>query len=103
MDELRNGLTGVRDWLTRLPDPVNAVFIIMIAAAVALVAHRLLRLAARRALARRSPNLLSAMTQMRGLSRLALLILAMFIAIPIAPIDPFLKQLLAHILLMAII
>ena len=103
MDELRNGLTGVRDWLTWLPNPVNAVLIILLAVAVALVAHRLLRLAARRALARRSPNLLSAMTQMRGLSRLALLILATFIAIPIAPIDPFLKQLLAHILLMAII
>ncbi len=103
MDSLTNGLKTVRDWLTWLPDPIAAVLIILFAAAIALAIHNRLRALTRRLIAHRWPKTFSMMTQMRGLSRLALLILAMLIAVPVAPIDPFTKALLAHLLLMAII
>ena len=103
MDSLRNALDVVRGWLAWLPDPVVAVLILLIAIGLALLLHRLLRKASRRLLAARYPNLFSVITQMRGLSRLALFILAVFIALPVAPIDYELKRLIARLLLMAII
>jgi small-conductance mechanosensitive channel len=103
MDSLRNALDTVRVWLDWLPDPIVAVLILLIATGIALILHRLLRKASRRLLARRYPNLFSVVTQMRGLSRLALFILAIFIALPVAPIDYDLKGLIARLLLMAII
>jgi small-conductance mechanosensitive channel len=103
MDSLTNGLQTVRDWLAWLPDPIAAVLIILFAAAIALAVHNRLRALTRRVLAHRSPKLFSMLTQMRGLSRLALLILAMLIAVPVAPIDPFTKSLLGHLLLIGII
>ncbi len=103
MDSLRNALDAVRVWLDWLPDPIVAVLILLIAIGFALVLHRLLRKVSRRLLAARYPNLFSVVTQMRGLSRLALFILAVFIALPELPIDYELKRLIARLLLMAII
>lgn len=103
MDSLRNALDTVRVWLDWLPDPIVAVLILLIAIGFALVLHRLLRKVSRRLLAARYPNLFSVVTQMRGLSRLALFILAVFIALPELPIDYELKRLIARLLLMAII
>jgi small-conductance mechanosensitive channel len=103
MNRLTDALTAVRGSLAWLPDPVVSVLIVLLAAIVALALHRMLQILARRSFARRSPNLYSALAEMRGLTRLALLVLAMFVAIPAAPIEPFIKLLLEHILLMAII
>lgn len=103
MDPMTNGLATIGGWLDWLPDPVVSVLIILLAAAVAVIAHRLLQILFRRSFERRSPAVFTALTEMRGLTRLALLVLAMFIAIPAAPIDPFTKALLTQILLMAII
>src|SRR6476659_6176764 len=103
MDSLTNGLASIRNGLDWLPDPIAAVLIILLAAGAALLLHRSLRILARRTLSRRYPTVFSFVTQMRGLSGLALLIVAMIIAVWIAPIAPLTKALLAHILLMAII
>lgn len=103
MDSLRNALDTVRVWLDWLPDPIVAVLILLIAIALALFLHRVLRKASRRLLAVRYPNLFSVITQMRGLSRLALFILAVFVALPVAPLDYDFKRLIARFLLMAII
>ena len=103
MDSLRNALDTVRVWLDWLPDPVVAVLILLIAIGFALLLHRVLRKVSRRLLAARYPNLFSVITQMRGLSRLALFIMAVFIALPELPIEYELKRLIARLLLMAII
>lgn len=103
MDSLTTGLSTVRDWLAWLPDPIVSVLIILLAAAIALAVHNRLRALTRRLLAHRTPQLFSVMTQMRGLTRLGLLILAMLIAVPVAPIEPFTKRLVWQLLLMAII
>jgi small-conductance mechanosensitive channel len=103
MDSLTRGLSAVRVWLDWLPDPLVSVLIILLGAGVALALHNWLRAVARRTLAGRYPTVFAFVTQMRGLTRLALLVLAMFIAVPVAPIDPVTQAVLGTGLLMAFI
>ncbi|MGN6573996.1 MAG: mechanosensitive ion channel family protein [Pseudolabrys sp.] len=103
MESLRNALDSLRGWLGWLPDPVAAILIIVIAVAIALAVHGLLRRLVRRLIARRYPGVHAVITRMRGLSRLAFLILAVFIALPVAPLDRDFKYLIAKMLLMAIV
>jgi hypothetical protein len=101
MDSLTNGLQTVPDCLPWLPDPrlcaaTASVLIILLAAAIALAIHNRLRALTRRLIAPRSPQLFSMMSQMRGLTRLAQLVPAMRIAVPVASIEPFTKALLGQ-------
>ena len=65
--------------------------------------HKVLARLARRILTVRYPNSLAILNRLRGLTRLALLILAMIIAIPVAPIEPDMARLLAKLLLIGIV
>jgi small-conductance mechanosensitive channel len=103
MDSLRNALDSVRGWLAWLPDPIAAVFLILIAVAVSLAVHGLLRRLVRRLIARRYPGVHAVVTRLRDLSRLAFIILALFVVLPVAPLDRGFKYLIAKLLLMAII
>lgn len=103
MDSTRALLTRLKDWLDWLPNPVVALLMLAIAAAIALALHHTARRLVRRLLAQRYPNLFSIFTQMRGLTRLALLILAMMIAIPVAPLDSDTAALLARLMLLGVI
>ncbi|HEY6024872.1 MAG TPA: mechanosensitive ion channel family protein [Pseudolabrys sp.] len=103
MDSLRAALTQIKDLLTWLPSEVVALLILAIAVAIALALHHWMRKLARRTLAARYPDAFSISTQLRGLTRLALLILAMIIALPVAPLDPDIAAWLARILVMAVV
>ena len=103
MDSLRAALTWIKDILEWLPDPVVALVILAIAVLVALALHRWARKLVRKALAGRYPYLFSTFTQTRGLSRLALLILAMIIAIPVAPVPRETAALLTRLMAVAVI
>ena len=103
MDSLRAALTWIKDLLDWLPDPVVALLILAIAALVALVLHRWARKLVQRTLAGRYPYLFSTFTQTCGLSRLALLILAMIVAIPVAPLRHDAADFLARLLAVAVI
>jgi small-conductance mechanosensitive channel len=103
MDSMRSALHDFRDLLDWLPAPAVALIILAVAAAFAYALHHALRRLARRLLAGHYPNLLAIFTRLRGVTRLSLLILAMIIAIPVAPIDPATASLLARILLIAVI
>lgn len=103
MDSLRAALTWIKNLLDWLPDPVVALLIFAIAVLVALALHQWSRKLVRRAFAERYPFILSTFTQTRGLSRLALLILAMIIAIPVAPLRPETADFLARLLGVAVI
>ena len=72
--------------------------ILGIAVLVALALHRWARKLARRALAGRYPYLYSTFNQTSGLIRLALLILAMIVAIPVAPLKPEFAEMLARLM-----
>ena len=75
-------MTNIKLWLDWLPDQAVAIFILALAMVVAYSLHKSVRKLLRAILARRYPYVLSVFTQMRGVTRLALLILAMVIAHP---------------------
>ena len=77
MDSIRNALTAIQNLLAWLPDPVAAIIILALAAAIAYSLHNWVRRLLRHTLADRYPYLFSVFTQMRGVTQLALLILAM--------------------------
>ena len=103
MDSLRAALTWVKDLLDWLPEPVVALLILAIAVLFALGLHLWSRKLVRRALGERYPYVFSVFTQTRGLTRLALLILAMIVAIPVAPLRPDTAALLARLMGVAVI
>jgi len=103
MDSLRAALTWVKDLLDWLPDPVVALLILAIAVLFALGLHLWSRKLVRRAFGERYPYVFSVFTQTRGLARLALLILAMIVAIPVAPLRPDTAALLARLMGVAVI
>ena len=103
MDELRAALTKLKNLLDWLPDPLVALMILGIAVLVALALHRWVSKLARRALSGRYPYLYSAFNKTSGLTRLALLIMAMIVAIPVAPLKPELAEMLARLMGVAVI
>jgi small-conductance mechanosensitive channel len=103
MESLRAALTWIKNLLDWLPDSVVALLILAIAVLIALALHRWARTLVRSTLADRYPYVFSTFTQTRGLSRLALLILAMIIAIPVAPLHPETAALLARLMGVAVI
>jgi small-conductance mechanosensitive channel len=103
MDSLRAALTWIKDLLNWLPQGVVAILILAIAVLVALALHQWARQLVRRTLAGRYPYAFSTFTQTRGLSRFALVILAMIIAIPVAPLDPETAAFLARLMAVAMI
>ena len=103
MDSLRAALTSVKDLLDWLPDPVVALLILAIAVLFALALHRWARKLFRRAIAGRYPFVFSVFTQTRGLTKAALLILAMMLAVPVVPLPPETAALLARMMAVAVI
>jgi small-conductance mechanosensitive channel len=103
MDELRAALTKIKNLLDWLPDPLVAFMILGIAMLVALALHRWVSKLARRAFSGRYPYLYSAFNQTSGLTRLALLIMAMIVAIPVAPMKPEFAEMLARLMGVAVI
>ena len=103
MDSLRTALTWVKDLLDWLPDPAVALLILAFAVLLALALHRWARKLVRRAFAERYPYVFSFFTQTRGLTRAALLILAIIVAIPVASLPPETAALLARLMAVAVI
>jgi small-conductance mechanosensitive channel len=101
MDSLRSALIVVREWLDWLPNPAAAALMIALAALIALVLHLWLRRLLRRVLALRYPLVFSTLTQMRGLTQLAVLIVALAVALPVAPLDQATRYWAARLLLIA--
>src|SRR5512135_2028015 len=103
MESLRAALTWVRTFLDWLPNPLVALLILAIAVLAALVLHDWGRKIVRRAFAVRYPSVYAIFTQTRGVTRLAFLILAMMVAIPVAPLMPETAQLIARIMAVGVI
>ena len=103
MDSLRTALTWVKDLLKWLPDPAVALLILAFAVLLALALDRWASKLVHRAFAERYPYVFSFFTQTRGLTRAALLILAMMVAVPVAPLPPETAALLARLMAVAVI
>jgi small-conductance mechanosensitive channel len=103
MDTIRDALSAVKSWLHWLPDQVVAVLIVLLAGAIAYSLHKTVRKLLRHFLAKRHPYVLSIFTRMRGVTQLALLIVAVVVAIPVAPFDADTANWLGRLLLIAAI
>src|SRR4029078_4820356 len=103
MDSLRAALTWIKDLLNWLPEPVVALLILGIAVLLALALHRWASKLVRRTIAGRYPFIFSVFSQTHGLTKAALLILAMIVAIPVAPLPPETAALLARLMAVAVI
>jgi len=103
MDSLRAALTSIKNLFDWLPDLVVALLILAIAVLFALALHRWARKLVRRAIAGRYPFVFSVFTQTRGLTKAALLILAMMLAVPVVPLPPETAALLARMMAVAVI
>ncbi|HVV61268.1 MAG TPA: mechanosensitive ion channel domain-containing protein [Pseudolabrys sp.] len=103
MDSIRSALIEIKNLLDWLPDPVVAVLILTLTLVIALALHKWARKLVRRLIAERYPYVFSVITQIRGLTKLGLILLAMIIAIPVLPLDQESRHLLARLLLIAII
>ena len=96
-------LVTIMAWLAWLPDPVVATIIVALAVLIAYSLHRTARRLLTMALANRYPYVLATLNQMRGVTRLALIILALIIAVPVAPFDPDTAAILARCLAISVI
>ncbi len=103
MESLRTALVNFGEMLDPLPDPVVALLILSAAITVAMALHRLIAAVTRRFVAPRYPNLFAVWERMQGLAQLALLIIAVLIAVPAAPLDPRAAGLLMRLLVISII
>jgi len=103
MDSLRSALIDIREILDWLPNLVVALLIVGLALLVALTLHRWLRGLMGRLLARRYPYFHTILRQTRGLTRLGMLLLALIISVPAAPLAPDTSRILTHIIFICII
>ena len=97
----RAALTRLRDFLHWAPDNLVGAVILLLAAIIALVAHAAVGRLLHRIVDARHPYLAGVLTGTRHLTRLAFLVVALFVALPVAPFDPGVASGLAHLLLVA--
>src|SRR6476659_5067844 len=100
---LRDALAALRDLLGWAPNNVTGGVILLAAAIIALLLHSLMSTLVRRVISARHPYLAGILAGTRHLSQLAFLVIAMFIALPIAPFDDAIASALLHLLLVAAI
>lgn len=103
MDAIRDFLTELRDYLTWAPDWVISIVILALTGLVALSIHRTIIRIARRLLRDRHPYVRSFLTATMPITRLALLVLALFIVLPAVPMNPDLEVVIAKLLVLTTI
>ncbi len=103
MDSLRSVFASLAHWLAWLPDQVVAIVIVALAVAIAYSLHRTARRLLRKALAPRFPYAVTVIQQMRGVTRLGMVILALSIAVPVAPFDSHTAEWIGRLMLIAVI
>jgi small-conductance mechanosensitive channel len=96
-------LLALRDHLGWAPNTIVGVLILATAAMLAFLAHALASRVLRRLVAARHPYLAGVVAGTRRLTLLAFVVLALFIALPVAPFDDSLATSLAHLLVVAAI
>jgi small-conductance mechanosensitive channel len=96
-------LSSLRDALYWAPEWASSVALLVLAALLALVVHRIIVIALRRAFGERHPYLRSLLRRANGPLALALIAFALSIVLQSTPFDPAVSTALARILLLAFI
>jgi small-conductance mechanosensitive channel len=102
-ETIQGSLTRLRDFLYWAPDNLVGAIVLALAALIALLVHGAVGRLLHRIVDARQPYLASVLTGTRQQTRLAFLMVALFLALPVAPFDPGVATALAHILLVAVI
>jgi small-conductance mechanosensitive channel len=100
-EDIRYVLSELRDYLTWAPDWFVGVLMLALAAVVALSVHGTIIRLLRRLFRDRFPYVRSFLASTRGLTRLALLVLALFAVLPAAPFEPDLQAVIVRLLILA--
>lgn len=103
VETIQSALARLRAVLHWAPDNLVGAVILLLAAIVALAVHSVFGRLAHRLADARQPYLASVLTGTRQQTRLAFLVIALFVALPVAPFDSSVAFALAHILLVAVI
>lgn len=101
VETIQSALTRLRDLLHWAPDNVVGALILALAAIVALVAHGAVSRIVHRIVDSRHPYLAGVLAGTRHIARLVFLVVALFVALPVAPFDTDVASGLAHLLLVA--
>jgi small-conductance mechanosensitive channel len=96
-------LSSLRDALYWAPEWASSIALLVLAALLALVVHRIIVIALRRAFGERHPYLRSLLRRANGPLALALIAFALSIVLQSTPFDPAVSTALARILLLAFI
>ena len=99
VETIQGALTRLRDFLHWAPDNLVGAVILVLAAIVALLVHGAVGRLLHRVVDIRHPYLAGVLTGTRHLTRLVFLVVALFVALPVAPFDPGIASGLAHLLL----
>ena len=102
-EAIRTSLTEWRDYVAWAPDGLVGSAMLALAALLALVIHSVLLRLLLRLLRDRRPYLRSFLSRTKGLTRLALIVLALFVVLPAAPFDLEVETEVAKVLLVATI
>ncbi len=103
VDAVDLGLTTLRNALDWAPDNVVGMLILAIAAVIALSVHGMIVRLLGRLVRDRHPQLRSFLNNTMGLTRLALLVVALFVVLPATPFDAVTTEVIAKLLLLAAI
>src|SRR3954464_11922746 len=103
LEALQNGMTGLRDTLAWAPDNVAGALLLALAALIALSIHRTMLRLLRRLLRDRHPYMRSFLAWTVGLTRMALIVFALSVTLPLTPLDAETTAIIGRILLLATI
>src|SRR5436190_9673160 len=87
-ETIRGGLSELSEFFAWAPDSVVGAAILLIAAVIAVSIHRTLVRGVRRLLRDKHPYIRSFLAGTDAITRLALLVFALFVALPATPFDP---------------
>jgi small-conductance mechanosensitive channel len=98
-EAIRTSLTEWRDYVAWAPDGLVGSAMLALAALLALIVHGIVIRLVLRLLRDRRPHLRSFLSGTKGLTRLALIILALFVVLPATPFDFEVESVVAKVLL----
>src|SRR2546423_925995 len=99
-EAVRDFLTRLGDYLAWMPDWLAGALILAFAALLAAAIHRTIIRLTRRVLRDRHPYVRSFLSTTTALTRLAVIVFALFVALPAAPFDAETEIVIAKVLLL---
>jgi small-conductance mechanosensitive channel len=103
VEVIQDGLERLRDLLNWAPHNISGAVILALAGTIALLLHGGAARLIRRFVRRRHPYLAGILAGTKRLTQIGFLIMAMFIALPVAPFDAQITTTLAYLLIIATI